>query len=310
MAKGIKRPLHDFIGSRPSTLEKENTMKGFTGFSSNGVPYAQLSEAGPALVIFTGSELEHMPPSKMTRQGYFVGLKRLLQHYSVYLMSRKPNLPQGYTAQDMSDDFAEMIHTDIGGPVHILGMSSGGSSALHLAVDHAGLVDRLILAMTGYRLNEHGREVAAIWRDLALAEDWSALYQRMGVDVAEGATPEWLTRLMMRLFGKMLLGIPKSGSDFAIVLDSDINLDVVDKLPLIRQPTLVIGGEKDPFYGADHIRETARLIPNAELCLLKNGGHAVVKTQTRAFEAAILNFLQRKTETLINHAEANIPEPA
>lgn len=264
----------------------------FTGYSTNGVPYARLSESGPALVIFTGSELEHMPPSKMTQQGYFVGLKRMLQNYSVYLMSRKPNLPKGYTAQDMSNDFAEMIHRDIGRPVHIMGMSSGGSSAMHLAVDHADLVNKLVLAMTGYRLNPNGKLVAEIWRDLALAGNWPALYERMGVDVAEGSTPEWITRLMMRLFGRLLLGTPKSGSDFAIVLDSDINLNVVDKLPTIHQPTLVIGGENDPFYGADNIRETARLIPNAELCLLKNGGHAVVKTQTRLFESAILQFLQ------------------
>jgi pimeloyl-ACP methyl ester carboxylesterase len=108
----------------------------------------------------------------------------------------------------------------------------------------------------------------------------------------------------------MLLGTPKSGSDFAIVLDSDINLDVVDKLPRINKPTLVIGGEKDPFYGADNLRDTARLIPNAELCLLKNGGHAVVKTQTKKFEEAILNFLQRKNGTIRTHAEANLPESA
>ncbi|HEX5807985.1 MAG TPA: alpha/beta hydrolase [Anaerolineales bacterium] len=285
-------------------------MAAFTGFSSNGIPYARISDAGPALVVFTGSELEHKPPSWTARQGFLVGLKRLTQNYTVYLMSRKPDMPKDYTAQDMSNDFAEMIRRDIGTPVHILGMSSGGSSAMHFAVDHAHLVNKLALAMTAYQLNENGKRVAAIWRDLALAGDWPALYRRMGVDVAEGGTPEWVTRLMMRLFGKMLLGTPKSGSDFAIVLDSDINLDVVDKLPLIDKPTLVIGGENDPFYGADNIRETARLIPNAELCLLKNGGHAVVKTQTKAFEAAIFNFLQGKTEALANHAEANVPEPA
>ncbi|HEX9840681.1 MAG TPA: hypothetical protein VGA72_15130 [Anaerolineales bacterium] len=50
--------------------------------------------------------------------------------------------------------------------------------------------------MTGYCLNPNGKEVATIWRDLALAENWSALYQLMGVDVAQGATPEWVTRLM------------------------------------------------------------------------------------------------------------------
>jgi pimeloyl-ACP methyl ester carboxylesterase len=285
-------------------------MTTFTGFSSNGIPYARISESGPALVVFTGSELEHKPPSRMAQQGFLVGLKRLTQHYTIYLMSRRPNMPKGYTARDMSNDFAEMIRTDIGTPVHIMGMSSGGSSAMHFAVDHADLVDKLVLAMSAYRLNENGKKVAAIWRDLALAGDWPALYQRMGIDVAEGGTPEWVTRLMMRLFGKLLLGTPQSGSDFAIVLDSDINLDVIDKLPRINKPTLVIGGEKDPFYGADNIRETARLIPNAELCLLKNGGHAVVKTQTRVFEEAILNFLQRNAETITQHAEADIPEPA
>jgi len=264
----------------------------FSGFSSNGVPYARLSDSGPALVIFTGSELEHRPPSKMAQQGFLIGLKRLIQQYTVYLMSRKPNLPGGYSARDMSNDFAEMIRADIGRPVHIMGMSSGGSSAMHFAVDHADLVNKLVLAMTGYRLNENGKKVATIWRDLALAEDWPALYARMGVDVAEGSTPEWVTRLMMRLFGRMLLGKPKSGLDFAIVLDSDINLDVVDELPSINRPTLVIGGQNDPFYGSEVIAETARLIPNAELCLIKNGGHAVVKTQTKAFEDRILKFLQ------------------
>ncbi|MBL8063968.1 MAG: alpha/beta hydrolase [Anaerolineales bacterium] len=264
----------------------------FTGYSTNGVPYAKLSDSGPALVVFTGSELEHQPPTKTAQQGFYLGLKRLTQTHSIYLTSRKQNLPKGYTAQDMSSDFAEMIRKDICRPVHIMGMSSGGSSAMHLAADHPDLVNKLVLAMTGYRLNPNGKLVAELWRDLALTENWPALYQRMGIDVAEGSTPEWVTRLMMRLFGKMLLGTPKSGSDFAIVLDSDINLDVAGKLPSIRQPTLVIGGEKDPFYGADNIRETARLIPNAKLRLLKNGGHAVVKTQTKAFETEILKFLQ------------------
>ena len=285
-------------------------MSTFTGFSSNGIPYARISESGPVLVVFTGSELEHKPPSWMAQQGFLVGLKRLTQTHTIYLMSRRPNMSKGYTAQNMSNDFAEMIRADIGSdPVHIMGMSSGGSSAMHFAVDHPDLVDKLVLAMTGYQLNANGAEIAAIWRDLALAEDWPALYQHMGIDVAEGSTPEWVTHLMMRLFGKALLGTPKSGSDFAIVLDSDINLDVARKLPLIRQPTLVIGGENDPFYGAENICETALLIPDAELCLLKNGGHAVVKTQTKAFENAILQFLQRKVERTAHHAEANLPEP-
>ena len=97
---------------------------------------------------FTGSELEHQPPTWTARQGFLVGLKRLTQQYTVYLTSRKQNLPRGYSAKDMSNDFAAMIRADIGGRVHIMGMSSGGSSAMHFAVDHADLVNKLVLAMT------------------------------------------------------------------------------------------------------------------------------------------------------------------
>jgi pimeloyl-ACP methyl ester carboxylesterase len=263
-----------------------------TGYARNGLPFARLSDSGPPLAIFTGSEIEHRPPSRTAQLGFTVGLKRLSQQYTLYLMSRKPDLPQGYTARDMSDDFAEMIRTEIGGPVHVMGMSSGGSSAMHFAVDHAGLVNRLVLAMTACRLNEHGKAVCRIWRDLALKGDWPALWERMGVDVAEGGTPEWLIRPMMRWFGGAILGRPKSGSDLAVVLESDVNLEVADRLPAIAAPTLVIGGARDPFYGADNIRQTAQRIPNAGLCLIEGGGHAVVKTHTRAFEDRLLEFLK------------------
>ena len=268
-------------------------MTSFTGYSTNGVPYARISDSGPALVVFTGSELEHQPPSSMAQRGFMVGLKRLVKGYTVYLMSRKPHLPHGYTAQQMSDDFAEMIRCDIGRPVHILGMSSGGSSAMHFAVDHADLVNKLVLAMTAHELNAYGRQVAGIWRDLALAGDRPALYQRMGIDVAEGSTPEWVTRLMMRLFGKLLLGTPKSGSDFAIVLDSDINLDVADKLPVFASPPSSSAVKKTPFTERMPFARPPISSRGAELCLLKNGGHAVVKTQTRSFETAILEVSSR-----------------
>ncbi|GAA4988066.1 alpha/beta hydrolase [Pseudonocardia tropica] len=273
-------------------------MTGFVGWSANGVPYARLGGSGPPLVVITGSELEHRPPTRTTRLGFRLGLPRLTRDFAVYLTSRRPDMPAGYSARDMSEDVAALVRSEIGdGPVHVMGMSSGGSSAMHLAVDHPDLVDRLVLAMTAHRLAEHGREVAGIWRDLALAGDWPALYARMGVDVAEGAVPDAVVRIVMRLAGKSLLGTPCSGADFATVLDSDVHLDVAGSLGRIAAPTLVVGGENDPFYGADNITGTARLIPGAPLCLLRGGGHAVVKQRPRAFETAVLEFLREGSAT-------------
>ena len=267
-------------------------MKPFSGVAANGLPYAKISDHGPKLVIFTGSELVHQPPNTTTIRGYQLGMPRLTRQYTVYLTSRKVGLPRGYTAQDMSEDFCEFIRSEIGEPVHIMGLSSGGSSAMHLAADHPEWVNKLVLGMTGYRLNDHGVRIAALWRDLVLAGDWKALYAQMGVDVAEGSAPEWLIRPLMRWFGGAILGVPKDGMDLAVVLESDMHLQVEHKLGQISKPTLVIGGSKDPFYGAENIRETAQRIPGAQLRLIE-GGHAVVKSKPRAFESALLEFLQQ-----------------
>jgi hypothetical protein len=119
----------------------------FSGFSSNGISYAKLSDNGLALVVFTGPELEHKPPSRLAEQGFYLSLKRLTPSYSTYLLSRRPDMSKGYSARDKSEGFAGLVESEIEHPVHIMGMSSGGSSAMYFAVDHADLMDRLVLAI-------------------------------------------------------------------------------------------------------------------------------------------------------------------
>lgn len=262
-----------------------------SGYSSNGLPYAQLGDRDQALVIFSGSELENKPLSGLALKSLQFGFGRLAREYTVYLVSRKPGLPAGYTAADMSDDFAEMIRADICKPVHVMGISSGGSSALHFAADHPDLLDRLVLAFTAHKMTPHGITMCAKWRDDALAGRWSEVYESMGVAIVEGAMPDWLVKPMMRSFGRLILGKPESGSDFAILLDADINLDVFDKLPRIAVPTLVIGGDNDPFYSQDLMKETAAAIPGAQLAFVP-GGHSAMKSQSRKFEEGVLHFLK------------------
>jgi pimeloyl-ACP methyl ester carboxylesterase len=262
------------------------------GYSSNGLPYARIGKGDDVLVMFSGSEVENKPLTGMALKTLEFGFGTLARHFTVYMLSRKPNLPQGYTAKDMSDDFAQMIRQDIGKPVHVMGISSGGSSALHFGADHPDLLNKLVLAFTAHRMTEHGTRLCAEWRDLALAGNWLALYESMGLAIVEGQMPDWIVKPMMRRFGAMILGKPKSGMDLAILLDADINLDVYEKLPHISKPTLVIGGDSDPFYSQDLMRETKSCVPNAELEFLK-GGHSAMKSQSKAFEAAVLRFLSQ-----------------
>ena len=62
-----------------------------------------------------------------------------------------------------------------------------------------------------------------------------------------------------------------------------------DRLSEIAAPTLVIAGDKDPFYSETLFRETAEGIPNAKLILYPGMGHPASGKQ---FRQDVLAFLE------------------
>ena len=61
------------------------------------------------------------------------------------------------------------------------------------------------------------------------------------------------------------------------------------RLAQIMAPTLVVAGDKDPFYTEALFRETAEGIPNARLILYKGMGHPAAGKQ---FSRDVLKFLK------------------
>ena len=70
---------------------------------------------------------------------------------------------------------------------------------------------------------------------------------------------------------------------------------VIESLPAIAVPTLVLVGENDKQFrpSADYM---AAKIPGAEKVILDNAGHAANIDQPAAFNAAVRAFLDRATE--------------
>ncbi len=69
---------------------------------------------------------------------------------------------------------------------------------------------------------------------------------------------------------------------------------VIDSLPSIRVPALVLSGAEDqPFLqSTDYM---AAKIPGAEKVIVKGAGHAANIDQPAAFNAAVRSFLDRAT---------------
>jgi len=69
-----------------------------------------------------------------------------------------------------------------------------------------------------------------------------------------------------------------------------VGLDLLDRLPSIRVPTLVIGGTADLLTPPAYARRIASLIPGAQLELMPGGGHMLMLERTDELDRLIVDF--------------------
>jgi pimeloyl-ACP methyl ester carboxylesterase len=129
------------------------TPKASAGYFHSGLPYNRIGNGPRTLVVFQGLLFENKPQSGPLVQIY----KFLEKEYTTYVVLRKPGLPHGYTMKNMADDYATMIREEFGGPVDVIGVSTGGSIAQHFAADHPNLVRRLVIHSSAYVLSNEAK---------------------------------------------------------------------------------------------------------------------------------------------------------
>jgi len=271
--------------------EKHGTkQEAASGYSKNGLPYFRMGSGQRTIVIFGGGpDFAHKPPSGFQLRMVSRSFKELAKEYTVYYVSRRGGLPAGYSTQDMSNDYAVMIREELGGPVDVMGLSSGGPIAHYFAVDHPDLIRHLILAETGYRLSEKGKEWTRHLGDLARQGKWRKAAVFIITTVYPKGLKKHFFKLVMWLFGKSMFG-SDDPSDGLVEVEAEVNHDFTSKqLAKINVPTLVIGGEEDKFYLN---RESAEGIPNAKLILYKGFGHNAFDDNKHQFQGDILAFLR------------------
>jgi pimeloyl-ACP methyl ester carboxylesterase len=260
--------------------------RAITGYSSNGLPYACIGSGERNLVVFGGLEFKHKPPSGIMLRMSIGYLRGLEDSYKIYIVSRRPGLPPGYSLSNMSDDYAVMIKNELGGVADIIGVSTGGAIAQHFAINHPDLVRRLVLTMTGFRLTEEARELQREVADLAREGKRRAASALLGTAIIRKGIAKHFFKCFMGLTGPLM--IPADASDGIVEIEAEDRHDLSDGLDRIKAETLVIGGEEDFFYP---IRETAEKIPNARLVLYPNLGHNAMFARSRQFGEEIKAFL-------------------
>jgi pimeloyl-ACP methyl ester carboxylesterase len=262
------------------------------GYFRSGLPYNRLGRGPDALVVFQGLQWENRPLSGMSAWFIKRMYRFLGEHYTVYIVVRRPGLPRGFSMGNMSDDYATMIDEEFGSPVDVLGISTGGSIALHFGADHPDLIRRLVIHSAAHSLGEEAKRSQMDAARYAEQGRWRAAFSEI---MGFGIPPSWYAPLMKGFLSTiMALGAPEDPSDFITTIEAEDGHEFRARLPEIRVPTLVVSGTDDPCYPCKLVRETAEGIPGSRLILYEGMGHPA---SGREFRRDVLSFLKGEQGT-------------
>lgn len=213
--------------------------------------------------------------------------KEYAKDYTVFIFSRKNDLPDNYSTRDMAKDQATaMKHLGISN-ADVMGVSQGGMIAQYLAIDHPELVGKLVLAVTLARQNDIVQNAVRSWISMAEHGDYKSLM----IDTAEKSYSEKYLR-RYRPFYPLLghMGKPKDWRRFLIQANSCLHHNSYSELYKITCPTLIIGGACDKIVGDAASSELAEKIEKNKLYIYDGLGHAAYE-EAADFNQRVLRFL-------------------
>ena len=207
--------------------------------------------------------------------------------FTVYMFSRRNDLPEHFTTRDMARDLAEAMDRLGIEKADILGVSMGGMIAQYLAIDFPDKVNKLVLAVTSAKPNAVLLESVEEWITLAESGNHTAF---MDSNVRRIYSSDYYrkNKWMIPLTGKLTK--PRSYDRFFIQANACLEHDAFELLPRIQAPTLIIGGEQDKALSGDASRDLAASIPNGQLLMYSQWGHGLYEEE-KDFNKVVLEYL-------------------
>lgn len=205
-------------------------------------------------------------------------------------------LDSGRSPAQQADLYAAMLDALCIDKVTVLGISSGGPSAVHFAARHPNRTNALLLdaavllsmAPAGSAIERAIFESGTgIWLSCQIAKRWPKLTAARVVDTLSAGLSkdrkrdavDWITSNPARLHNMVDLSTSLAPRRFREPgqrndESNEINLD---PLPFteITAPTLIAQGTNDVFPLIDHATNAADKMPGAELMLVEEGHHGL-----------------------------------
>ena len=256
------------------------------GVLAGGLGYLTLGSGAP-LVVAPGLAPDHRPPLGVGRRVHLLQLRPLARARTVWWVNRRQGLRPGTSMTDLAADYADALRATFDAPVDVLGISTGGSVALQLALDSPELVRRVVVVASGCRLGFTGkREQRALAAEIRAGRSRAAAARVWGMGGSARASRTVLGAAGW-LLGGAYFAVDQPG-DVLGTLEAEDRFDVTARLGEIGLPVLVIGGDRDRIYDGGRVFvDTAEGIPGARLVVYPGKGHLGVLRSRRTVRDAL-----------------------
>ena len=192
--------------------------------------------------------------------------------------------PHGWSLDVLGADVLAVADAAGADRFHLVGESTGGTVALHLAARREARLRSITVSNASHR----GTSIARVgaWRDFIDSKGMTAwseemMTSRFAPGELSGPMYAWYHQVQAATDPEALLG----------VADMLIKADLTADLPRIDVPTLVLAPGSSPFVSADVLREIADAVPGAELHPFPGARHGLPYSRGAACAGVLRRFL-------------------
>ncbi len=229
---------------------------------------------GPPVVLLHGLGSDSSEWARVV--GYLSAHRRVITLDQIgFGQSGKPSIRyRTETLSSFLEGFFETLRLD---RASLVAHGVSGSVAIHFATSHPKLVDRLVLANTGFLFDAAGMEVL----NPVTRTEARELQKRTRFSANHAMADQiWSDSMQSADANQALIDSAKSGLDPTAPL-----------LGTIAQPTLVIWGREDRLTPLETGERLHAAIPNSQMVIVEKAGHAPHREQPAEFSAVVDKFL-------------------
>jgi len=254
----------------------------------NGISiYYETQGEGKPILFLHGAAMDH--------NAWNLQVPVLKEHFKCIMYdargcgdSDKPQEP--YSIRMLASDAAALLDSLGIQKTHVVGNSMGGATAQELAINHPQKIDKLVLASS-----------------VSAQDHWSKTWHHGLMAIRKKLGPEeygeflscfsYTYRMFTERYAelqelkKLTRSKPIPDFSFENQFKAMLEHNTLDRLHLIKTPTLVVVGEEDAWTPPRFSRQIAELIPNAKLITIKEASHSFFREKVDEANKILLNFL-------------------